>query len=202
MIITWHGIGAIKMTEGEVELDINPHSEKSPKMPKVSPDVLLLGKKNMATDMVKTTPFIVDRPGEFESKGVFVYGVEGNADESEKITTFVVEMGGIIVGYLGYMIQDELTPKQLEKFEGSDILILPVGGADGLNVKQAIKIINQVEPRIIIPIQYKVEGSEGEKLDKFLNEYSGARSETAEKLKVVKKDLVAAETKVFVLTLA
>lgn len=193
MIITWHGLGAITLAEGEIELDINPHAEKEPKMPKISPDVLLLGRKDMSTEAVKNTPFIIDRSGEFEVKDVFVYGIDGNVNE-EKVTTFVVEMGGIIVGYLGGVRQEELTPRQLEKFEGNDILIIPIDGKEGLSAKQAVKIINQVEPRIIVPIGYQPK-----ELDAFLKEYGG-KSENMEKLKVTKKDLVASETKVTVIS--
>lgn len=202
MIITWHGYGAIKLTEGEVTVAINPHGKANPKMPKISPDILLLGKKEEIPDAIKNTPFIIDKPGEYEVHDVFTYGIPMKGEEGEKQTGFVVEMDGVTIGYLGGVVQDELTTAQMEKFEGNDILIIPVGGGDdGLVTKQAIKIINQIEPRFIIPIQYETAGGgkEYDPLDGFLKEFGG-KNETVDKLKVSKKELMSSETKVIIVT--
>lgn len=199
MIITWHGYGAVKLTEGEVTVAINPHQEKEPKMPRISADLLLMGRKGPLPESIKNDPFIIDKPGEYEAKNVFVYGVESKGEAGDSQTAFIVEIGGIVVGYLGGVKQDELTTAQMEKFEGVDILLIPVGDpsakleAGGLSVKQAIKIINQVEPRIVTPIQYQPKD-----LQSFLKEY-GTKSEEGDKLKAVKKDLLIGDTKVFVI---
>lgn len=202
MIITWHGYGAIKLTEGEVTIAINPHDKANPKMPKISPDILLLGKKGEIPETIKNVPFVIDKPGEYEVHDVFTYGIPMKGEEGEKQTGFVIEMEGVTVGYLGGVVQDELTAAQMEKFEGNDILIIPVGGGDdGLVVKQAIKIINQIEPRFIIPIQYATGGGgkEYDPLDAFLKEFGG-KNETVDKLKVSKKELMSSETKIIIVT--
>ena len=43
-------------------------------------------------------------------------------------------------------------------FEGTDILLVPVGGYYTLDAKQAIEVINQIEPKIVIPMHYKLPG--------------------------------------------
>ncbi len=71
-----------------------------------------------------------------------------------------------------------------------DILILPIGGNSVLTAKDAEKIINEIEPKIVIPSHYSIEGLKlpYDKIEVFLKE-TGAKAETMDKLLVKKKDL-------------
>jgi L-ascorbate metabolism protein UlaG (beta-lactamase superfamily) len=79
--------------------------------------------------------------------------------------------------------------------------MLPVGDKDSvLNYKEAVNVINQVEPKIIIPMYYKTSGI---KIDldgpeKFLKEV-GIKPEKVEKVKIVSKELPEDESKLFLI---
>lgn len=200
MFITYHGGSALKIQEKEVTVAINPNTNKD-MMPKFSAQVALLGTKDSSVDFIREEPFIISKPGEYEVKGVFVYGMY--ADKKRDQLVYVLELEGITLGVLGGFNGEQLSSDQMKQIEGVDVLFVPVGGGEVLNSKQAVKIINQVEPRIVIPIQYKV-GSEKdfpENVDLFLKEYGvSSKAEKIDKLKLTKKDLPQEDTKVIVVT--
>ena len=52
-----------------------------------------------------------------------------------------------------------LNKKQLEEINGVDILAVPVGGKNSLDGKEAKEVIDQIEPKIVLPMHYKIRGS-------------------------------------------
>jgi L-ascorbate metabolism protein UlaG (beta-lactamase superfamily) len=105
-------------------------------------------------------------------------------------------VGDISVAHLGN-IDYEFADDELEQLKDIDILLVPVG----TNLKQAVKIVNELQPRIVIPMHYKLPELKSDLLpvDKFLKEV-GAKSETLPKIKISKKDLPQEEMKVVILT--
>ena len=93
---------------------------------------------------------------------------------------------------MGKFTEKELGSEIQEEIGTPDILFIPVGGGNVIDEEKAVKIINQIEPRIVIPMHYK-------KPDDFLKEI-GEKVQPEEKLTIKKKDLPSAEdTKVVVL---
>jgi len=89
----------------------------------------------------------------------------------------------------------------MEKLEGLDILFIPVGGNAVLDVKQASQVVSQIEPRIVIPMYYRILGVK-EKLDSvdsFCKVMGAKSSEKIERLRIQKKDLPQEEMKIIVL---
>jgi len=64
-----------------------------------------------------------------------------------------------------------------------------------------VEIINEIEPRIVIPMHYKIPGLkvDVESADKFLKEMGASKAEKMAKLKISKKDLPQEEMKVILL---
>jgi L-ascorbate metabolism protein UlaG (beta-lactamase superfamily) len=75
-----------------------------------------------------------------------------------------------------------------------------VGGNAVLSASQAAKVVNEIEPKIVIPSHYKMNDLiiDVDAVDKFIKEMGG-KKETMEKLTVKKKDLLEEGTKVIVL---
>jgi len=153
-------------------------------------------------DAVSEAELVVTEPGEYEKGGVFIYGISVKSDTDEKAEESMIfrfELEGIAVAHLGGL-KHKLSDESLSELENIDILLLPVGGGDSIDYKKAAEIANQIEPRIIIPMQYKLPGLTAnlDDVQKFLKEY-GAKEETMNKLKISRKDLPEEETKVIVL---
>jgi len=94
------------------------------------------------------------------------------------------------LGEFGHQV---LSDQDLELIEGADILILPVGGGDLTTAKEAVKIISQVEPRIVIPSCHQADS-----IALFIKEF-GVKPEEMDKLKISKKDLPQEDIKLIIL---
>ncbi len=191
----------------EVVVAIDPHDKTGLKMPKFQASVLLVTDtkdENINAEGLRGDSFVIDGDGEYEVKNVFVYGLPAEKKDGEKFTIYLMEVEGIKIAHLGMIAQDSLTDQQMEILEGVDILLIPVGGGDTLNATKAVKIISQIQPRIVIPMYYKVPGL-SLKLDgfePFLKEYGVSKPEPMDKFKVSKKDLPQEETNVVLLTVS
>lgn len=100
----------------------------------------------------------VDMPGEYETAGVIIHGVAARAhmDEEGKnnATIHTLEADGARVAILGH-IYPELSEDQLEQIGMVDIVVVPVGNSGyTLDAVGALKLIKQIEPKVVIPTHY------------------------------------------------
>ena len=68
---------------------------------------------------------------------------------------FLVEADSVRILHCGDLGQSLLTERQLEAIGPLDVLCIPVGGKYTVDGAQAARIIEQLEPRIVVPIHYK-----------------------------------------------
>lgn len=68
---------------------------------------------------------------------------------------FLIETNGLRILHCGDLGQTELTDAQLNQIGMLDVLIIPVGGVYTIDALQAVGIINQLEPRFVLPVHYK-----------------------------------------------
>jgi len=150
------------------------------------------------------TPFIINRPGEYEFRGVFATGIGCYHDKEEgikmgKSTMFKIDFGETCLLHCGDLAT-ALSENQIEKIGEVDVLFIPVGGKYTLDAKEAAEVVRQIEPRIVIPMHYKVPGLNIDiaGVDAFCKEM-GSTGEKMSKFKFQKKDLPAEETKLIIL---
>lgn len=144
---------------------------------------------------LKGEPQVLDLPGEYSIKGVSITGIGSFHDkvQGEKFglnTIFVIESEGIRFCHLGNL-GTSLDKKQLEEVNGVDILAVSVGEAEWLTAKEAKSLVDQIEPKIVLPMHYKVPGLKLKIGDekKFCKEIGLCPKERFPKLSVKKKDL-------------
>ena len=92
-----------------------------------------------------------------------------------------------------------LTDAQIEAVGDVDMVLIPVGGTYTIDAKTAAQVIGQIEPKIIVPMHYKVPGLNVD-LDgpeKFIKEM-GLTPEKTDKFKITKKLLPAEEMKLVI----
>lgn len=197
MLISWLGFNYFKLQNNEHSLIFNPYSlDKVTKMSKAKADIILFtDPSKVAQAKVEETAFMVTSPGEYELKDIFIYGYA-----IEDKIVYSVTMEDINIVFLGEFNHQELSNGDLELIEGADILILPVGGGDLTTAKEANRIINQVEPRVVIPSCYALSGFKfkAEKIDSFIKEF-GVKPEEMDKFRIKKKDLQAEDVKLIIL---
>jgi len=140
-------------------------------------------------------PFVIDGPGEYEVGGVFVQGISSYHDQEKgkergKNTIYCFEIDGLRLVHLGDL-GTELSSRQLEEINGGDILLIPVGGTFTIDAAGAMKVVNQIEPRIVIPMHYKLPGLKYDlaEVGDFLREAGVEEIKPEEKLNISKDKL-------------
>ena len=214
MHITWLGQSCFKLQDkigpDGVLLVTDPYGDEiGLKMPRLEANIVTVSHGHFDhnnTDAIRGNPFIINTAGEYEIKGVFIEGVESwhdekNGSERDENIIYRIEMEDISITHLGDL-GHVLDTKQLEKLEGTDILLIPVGGKYTINAAKAVEVISQIEPRIVIPMHYKIPGLKVDidGVEKFIKEL-GLKPRNEEKLKITKKDLPQEDMELVVLGL-
>ena len=197
MQIQWTGLGSFRIQTSHAVIVTDPFSDSTGLiMPKLKADITLVSDhKNPICNNVKRLSGdgkVIDGPGEYEIKGTFVYGVPAIN------TLYLIEDDNISIAFLG-ALDSGLTNDQLEKLEGADILLLPVGT---LSKEQRGVVISQLEPRVIIPYLYKQPKVKQslESVETFLKEMAVKKAEPMEKYSIKDKDLPQEDTMVILLS--
>lgn len=214
MQIQWFGQSCFKIQtkniNGEITIITDPYGENfGLKLPKLQADIVTISHEHDDHNNAKVIggdPLIINTAGEYETKGVFIFGMPAHHDNKEgqergNITIFKINTEDITIAHLGDL-GHELNNDILERLGNIDILLLPIGGTYTINSKLASKIISVIEPRIVIPMHYHIPGLQLdialETVENFLKE-SGLPSERMDKFKILKKDLPPDATKVIIL---
>lgn len=156
-------------------------------LPKLSADIITLSHNHpdhhnasiVSGTTRRETPFVIDEPGEYELLGISVWGIPSFHDNEHGAlrgpnTIIMVKMDGVHVVHLGDL-GHELTDGIVDKLGVVDILLIPVGGVYTIDAKQAMALIEEVEPSVVIPMHYRVSSSPDafqklDGVDKFLKE--------------------------------
>ncbi|TAH33633.1 Zn-dependent hydrolase [Candidatus Saccharibacteria bacterium] len=134
----------------------------------VDPKLSSLGLKDMAaksdivvatqTDFaVPTDEVAIDQPGEYEVKNISVTGVgaQRHIDTAGKLATmYRIATSDFAVAVVGH-VATPLSEEQLEALGVVDVVIVPVGGSGyTLDAHQAVAVVRQLGPKIVIPVHY------------------------------------------------
>ena len=150
-----------------------------------------------AVEKAKGGAAIVDGPGCFPlSPEVTVTAIPGFHDAKEgrergSNLIMKIEMDGLTLAHLGDA-GTELTKEQLDALGGVDILMLPVGGFFTIDAETARRVVEQVKPRVVIPMHYKTAVNAGWPIadeKKFLRLMGAENVQAMPLLRVTKGDL-------------
>ncbi len=170
------------------------------KFPQTEADIVTISHDHQdhnQKDLVKGNPFVIKGPGEYEVKGVSVFGIQTFHDESQgakrgENTVYRLELDGISLCHLGDL-GHLLSSQQLGELNGVDILFIPVGGVYTIGPKRAVEVIGQIEPKIVIPMHYLVPEQKGNKTFADLAKVEEFLKEIGEEVKPQPKLTVSRE---------
>lgn len=209
MNITWYGQACFKIEtkvkNEEVSIITYPFDPDKTglKLPRtLTADIVLKNNEDVKYPVLTKDgkkPFTIENAGEYEFKGIFIYAIPlpKHDDKSEHI--FWIEAEDIVLVHPG-PLNHVPGETELQKIEGLDILFTPVGGDGVLDDKKAAELASELEPRIVIPMMYKLPELKGKALgvEPFLKAVGG-KPEQLPKLKIVHKDLPSDEMRIVVL---
>lgn len=138
---------------------------------------------------------VVHGPGEYEMNEVFITGIRTYHDDKQgeergRNTVYLIEVENLTICHLGDL-GHRLTEEQVEALTSVDILIVPVGGGTVLNAEQAAELVGQVEPKMVIPMQFQTQygDKDRESVDRFLKELAVPEVSPVDKITVRPSDL-------------
>ena len=160
MEIRWFGQGCflIKTTaenkeEVKILLDVFPE-EIGLKPPQEEAEILISSGQQELKNLPKHRIFI-DQQGEYEIKNIFIRGINVSTDKDKNSNLiYIIEAEDVKICHLGAFAAKELAPEQISEIGEVDILTIPVGGGDAITHQEALKIVNQIEPRLVLPTHY------------------------------------------------
>lgn len=200
MVITWLGQACFKIQSGDLTIVVDPYSKEiglTP--PRFRADLVLVTHSHFDhanKESISGEPFVVEGPGEYETKGVFVRGIQTFHDsvmgrDRGVNTIYKIEVEGVSVAHLGDFGEKEMRNETLEELGGVDVLMVPVGGKYTIDGEEAAGVVHQIEPRFAIPMHYKIPGLKVtlDDVETFLKEMGAAKTSPQEKFAIKKKDI-------------
>ena len=199
MDINWYGFSCFGLRERGVTAICDPLSRKATgiQLPRVRADIVTISSSSSAhvqgTDAITGKPKILRGPGDFEVRQVLVTGMPTSRNGMRNVA-FFLDFDGLTVGHLGELGQVPASAGG-EELGDVDVLLAPVSGPHIPDVSRIAEVISQLDPRIVVPMQYSDEGLRSEQseslepVDRFLKELGISDPEVTDTLKLSKSSL-------------
>ena len=167
MWIRWHGHSCFEVKDGATVIT-DPHDGKSIGIPapNLRGDIVLISHSHYDHNCARLVDgqelSVIKDPIMTVERGVRIQGIETfhdahHGDKRGGNIAFKFEMDGVTfchLGDLGHMLDDS----QLSKVGTPDVLFIPVGNVFTLDVKTAIRLAEEIQPKVIIPMHFKIGG--------------------------------------------
>jgi len=209
MEITWYGQSCFRLkTRGAIAVTDPCGKDVGYNIPRLTAHIVTISHDHPDYNncgLVRGSPKVIDGPGEYEVKGVFITGIatplkKSRGPERLKNTVYLFDFDDeptvCHVGNLDHVPSQA----QLQALSGVDVLLIPVGALTTINANQAAEVIGLLEPRIVIPMHYKTKAVKGrlQPVGQFLKEMGVPEAPPRESL-VVSRTNLPSETQVVVL---
>jgi len=169
--VKWLGNTCFRIKTREATVIMDPVSrEMGFAMPKQKADIVTLSSRagDAGLSAVEGEFTLVEGPGEYEVQDIFISGIrtqrgaDGAAAKKEFNTVYLILMDEMVFCHLGN-INRPLTDAQVEALGDVDVLFVPIGGTDALTPTGATEVIGQIEPRLVIPMRYRIAEDAGKR---------------------------------------
>lgn len=131
-------------------------------MPDETADICMVSHDHFdhnCVSIIKGSPQVVKGTGEKEAKGIRFKGVASHHDEKGgkergENTIWTFELGGIRFAHVGDL-GIELDDSQKQQIGAVDVLFVPTGGFYTIDAPTASKVVDALNPKVVIPMHYK-----------------------------------------------
>jgi len=167
-------------------------------LPKVKADAVVISHDHFDhNDVSRVEDYRVKitEPGEYEVGGIKIVGIASFHDEVKgakrgENTIYKIVVDDIVVVHLGDL-GTKLTDEQIEDLNRVEVLLLPVGGKYTIGADEAVEIVKELNPAIVVPMHFK---EQGKKVDvgtvgQFIEKIGLEARKVGKKLTVKKEDL-------------
>jgi L-ascorbate metabolism protein UlaG (beta-lactamase superfamily) len=175
MFVEWLGHSAFRLKAGDAAVVIDPIGDVSritsrgskwdyPPIVNVQADLVLIthdhGDHNGAESIGGSPVLLRSTAGRFDSPFGEVVAVASEHDhaagtERGSNLIFVLDVGGVRVAHFGDYGQRFLREEQITAIGRIDILFISVGGRGTTTAEDAAAIVQELQPRIVVPMHYR-----------------------------------------------
>ncbi|NLI98285.1 MBL fold metallo-hydrolase [bacterium] len=92
----------------------------------------------------------------FRICGIDTFHDEASGSKRGRNIIFVIEAEGLRICHMGDL-GHVLSESQIKEIGRIDVLLIPVGGYYTIDAKEAAQVVNQIKPRVVIPMHYKTD---------------------------------------------
>jgi L-ascorbate metabolism protein UlaG (beta-lactamase superfamily) len=176
--VEWYGQSAFALTTPAASVFIDPFGDLSPLAERmgvkldypliegVAADLVLVTHEHAdhnGVEVIEGDPAVLrSTAGRLESPIGEVVAIASEHDEAAGTqrgpnTIFVFELDGVRVAHFGDFGQRSLREEQAEALGSPDLLLLPIGGGPTIGAEMAAAIVEQLQPRWVVPMHYRTE---------------------------------------------
>lgn len=203
MELVWIGHSCFRLRGRDATVITDPCAKSSGyALGRASADLVTISNNHPhhnAASEVAGEPTVLDGPGEYEVRGVIVTGVRtdqpGSDGASVRNTAYLIDVDDVRICHLGDLANLPST-EQIELMKDAHVLLVPVGGHCTISAPEAVEVISQIEPKLVIPMHYAtdVSSAELEGVERFLREMGLTSPERQARLNVTPSSLPAEPT--------
>jgi len=207
--ITWHGHSCFRLRGRDVSVVTDPYDRTTgyPTL-RLTADVVTVSHDHPHHSFVEAVqsadrrPRRVDGPGEYEIGGVMINGVATFRDKQKgslhgKNTAYLFSFDDLSVCHLGDL-GHTLTAEQIDALKDANVLLVPVGGECTIDAVEAVEVVSQLEPKLVIPMHYGTPKVPLGSVDRFCRELGVADLPVSQRLSATRSSLPE-ETQVLLL---
>ena len=165
MDITWIGHSCFRLRADDVVVSTDPFPESLGLRPDARPATVVTVSNTHPNHSnwteVAGSPKVINAPGEYAYSGVAVRGVmtglPPDTPVDHRSVAYSIEIDRINICHLGD-IGVPLTTTQVDELAPVDVLLLPTGGNCTLELDQVLQAMQDLNPKIVIPMHHSIEG--------------------------------------------
>lgn len=156
MKITWLGHACFALESDDYRVLLDPYTKvKGYDELQVSAHKVLCSHEHYDHNArEKVTMPLIERPCPFTIETMDTYHDDACGAKRGTNKVHILRAEGVTAVHLGDL-GHLLTPEQAEKIRGCDVLMIPVGGCYTIDAEQAKLVVEQVQPRVVIPMHYR-----------------------------------------------
>lgn len=163
--ITWLGHACFRLRSDDVVVLTDPFPLSLGLRPDTRPATVVTVSNSHPnhsnSEEVTGDPRVFSAPGEYEYRGISVRGVMTpqlpETPWEQRSVAYAIEIDRVNICHLGD-ISAPLSPVQIDELSPVDVLLMPSGGGCTLEIDQVLRVLQDLDPKIVIPMHYNIPG--------------------------------------------
>ena len=163
--ISWQGHACFRLRSDDVVVLTDPFPLSLGLRPDTRPATVVTVSNSHPnhsnSEEVTGDPRVFSAPGEYEYRGISVRGVMTpqlpETPWEQRSVAYAIEIDRVNICHLGD-ISAPLSPVQIDELSPVDVLLVPSGGGCTLEIDQVLRVLQDLDPKIVIPMHYNIPG--------------------------------------------